>query len=202
VLRAARPRRGAIMRVLALLFAIVSAAAPLESQSADSARAAIRQSVQRQVDAARAEAESARAAAMAAVDSARNAGGNPTAPPVERPALTGQAASGYMGSELVSDVAFFVVVCVFFVLLWVVLGRADVRRWLGQRHGVQVLMLWGLLCIYTPIACLSTVVGLFEPSAPSGLANIPVVHLGVLWFALLIITWRWASARGAVTRAR
>lgn len=84
------------------------------------------------------------------------------------------------------------------LLLAVALGRPTSKRWLAQRHGAQVLLLWGAMVLYTFVSCASALADAFSTRAHE-----QGYHLSlVLWLALVIVTWRWGSARGDATRAR
>lgn len=141
-------------------------------------------------------AERARAAAVAAHDLARAA--------VARAEIAAESARGpspptTTPGELVSFAVSAIVIVAVLVLLWVALGRPGAKQWLAHRHGVQMLLLWGVMVLYTFVSCTSAVADDFSRTG-ARVHTFPMVL--VLWLALLIITWRWASARGAATRVR
>jgi len=83
--------------------------------------------------------------------------------------------------------------------LWFALGRPRVQRWLAERHGAQVLLLWGAAILFTLASCASSLLSIFSrPEEPTPEAPV----LAIVWVGLVIVTWRWASARGVATRAR
>jgi len=187
-----------MLRIVALMLAIGAASPALVAQTADAGRAAMtaRDSLTRALEAARVQAESARAAAArdvaraeAVEESTEAATARGQVPPQSGRARLVEAAN------VVTDV----IVLTLLVLLWFALGRAPVRRWLAERHGAQVMLLWGAVILYTFISCAASVASIFSrPGEPVPTAPV----LAAAWLALLIITWRWASARGAATRTR
>jgi hypothetical protein len=194
-----------MIRAVALMLAIGTASPVLVAQTADTGRAAsashasVRRSVE-QLKAARVQAESARAAA--ARDVARAEAAQESLEVAGRASAVrsvAPATGAFARRELAVDVGAAVVVLMLLVLLWMALGRAGARQWLAQRHGAQVLLLWGALLVYTLVSCASTAADIFSTHPGP---DFPLAQLAVAWLSLVIITWRWASARGAATRTR
>lgn len=174
-------------RIIAMVVAVLVLSAPLSAQEAGS-RPVSADSVAK-LKSASIQAESAQAAASRAVVRAESAAAASRAHPLApMSTLTDWA-----------EVAAEIIVLGLLVLLWIGLGRVPARRWLAQRHGAQVLLVWGALVLYTLESCVASVASVFaghEEPRPA------LPYLLIAWLAVVIVTWRWASARGEATRAR
>jgi len=173
---------------------VLAAAAALLALAASTARAQSSPAAQSEIE--RVQAESGRAKLEQEVAQARAAEQSAAAARA-RGEVPARSAKEHLVDA--ANVVTEIVVLALLVLLWFALGRAPVQRWLAERHGAQVLLLWGAVILYTFTSCAASVASIFSrPGEPAPTAPI----LAAAWSALLIITWRWATARGAATRSR
>src|SRR5690348_14768560 len=138
-------------RVLAFVVLVAAAVAhPLPSQ-APGARA--------ERESAQVAAESGQSSAARERDSLEAAIGRAKA---EAESVRGVPAPTATPGELLPFVVSVIAILAFLVLLWAMLGRPGARRWLAQCHGAQVLLLWGVMVLYTFASCAWAVADAFS----------------------------------------
>lgn len=185
-----------------LVFAVACAAfltpVTTHAQGAAASSDSIRRAVSQQVEAARQQAAEARREAAKAASEAEAAGASAGQPVAQAPPVVSPPGGAAPLADVATAIAEIVLLALL-VLLWFGLGRPPVRRWLAERHGAHVLLLWGAVILYTFVSCAARVASVFTAHGGPE-PTVPLVTFA--WFALLIVTWRWATARGAATRVR